>query len=311
MSQDDAIKQLNKKYGDGAVMTLGENPKPFPCLSTGCTIVDEKLGGGLGEGRIVEIFGKESGGKTTLCLSAIAEAQKQGHTCAIVDAEHALDPRWAEKIGCDLEKLLVSQPSCGEEALDIAISLAQAGVKLIVVDSVSALVPRKELEGEMGDANVGLQARLMSQAMRKLTGAISSSKSTVIFINQIRMQIGVMFGNPETTSGGKALRFFASQRMQVYPSQVKDGDEVIATKVKVKVVKNKLAPPFQMGEFYISFKEGIDNTIPVFDRAVADKVITRKGSWYHYNGEAIGQGAKAAIEHLNENDLWQQVAAGI
>jgi len=285
-------------------MKLGEahtvNVETTP---TGSLSLDLALGGGIPRGRIVEIYGPESSGKTTLTLHAIAEVQKKGGTAAFIDAEHALDPAYAKRIGVDTENLLLSQPDNGEQALEIVETLVRSSaVDLIVVDSVAALVPRAEIEGDMGDPQMGLQARLMSQALRKLTGVISRSKTTVIFINQIRMKIGVMFGNPETTTGGNALKFYASVRMDIRRiSQIKQGDAVIGNRARVKVVKNKIAPPFREAEFDIMYNQGISTSGDILDLAVNNNIVEKAGAWFAYNGEKIGQGREAAKTYLQQN----------
>jgi len=299
-----ALLSIEKQFGKGSIMKLGEahavNVETTP---TGSLSLDLALGGGIPRGRIVEIYGPESSGKTTLTLHAIAEVQKQGGTAAFIDAEHALDPAYAKRIGVDVENLLLSQPDNGEQALEIVETLVRSSaVDLIVVDSVAALVPRAEIEGDMGDPQMGLQARLMSQALRKLTGVISRSKTTVIFINQIRMKIGVMFGNPETTTGGNALKFYASVRMDIRRiSQIKAGDAVIGNRAKVKVVKNKIAPPFREAEFDIMYNQGISTSGDILDLAVNNNIVEKAGAWFSYNGEKIGQGREAAKTYLQEN----------
>ena len=288
-----AIAQITKNFGDGAIMKLGDTKKiDVELLPSGSLSLDLALGGGYPKGRIIEIYGPESSGKTTLALHAIAEMQKQGGQCAFIDAEHALDPAYAKKIGVDTANLLISQPDNGEQALEICETLVRSGaVDLIVVDSVAALVPQAEIDGDMGDAQMGLQARLMSQAMRKLTGIISKSKATVIFINQIRMKIGVMFGNPETTTGGNALKFYASVRIDIRRiGQIKDGDNVSGNRTKIKVVKNKIAAPFRTAEFDIMYNEGISKTGDILDLAVSNDVIEKSGAFLKYNGETLGQG---------------------
>lgn len=300
-----AVDQIEKQFGKGSIMRLGESAKlNVQTVPTGSLSLDIALGaGGVPKGRIVEIYGPESSGKTTLAYHIIAEAQKRGGLSAFVDAEHALDPEYAKNIGVDIEKLLISQPDTGEQALEIAETLVRSNaIDVLVVDSVAALVPRAEIEGEMGDSHMGLQARLMSQALRKLTGAISKSNTTVVFINQIRMKIGVMFGNPETTAGGQALKFYSSVRMDIRRlEQIKDGDEVIGNHIKVKIVKNKVAPPFKTAEFDIMYNEGISKEADVLDLAVKDAFVDKSGAWYEYSGSKIGQGREAAKQYLRDN----------
>ena len=298
-----AIAQITKQFGDGSIMKLGETPKmDVKLLPSGSLSLDLALGGGWPKGRIIEIYGPESSGKTTLALHAIAEIQKQGGQAAFIDAEHALDPAYAKRIGVDTGNLLISQPDNGEQALEICETLVRSNaVDLIVVDSVAALVPQAEIDGDMGDAQMGLQARLMSQAMRKLTGIISKSKATVIFINQIRMKIGVMFGNPETTTGGNALKFYASVRVDIRRiGQIKDGDAVSGNRTKIKVVKNKIAAPFRTAEFDIMYNEGISKTGDVLDLAVEHGVIEKSGAFFKYNGETIGQGRETVKKLFKE-----------
>jgi len=302
-----ALTGIRKQFGEGAIMAMGEGQQqPIEVISTGSLAVDLALGcGGLPRGRVVEIFGPESSGKTTLTLSAIAQCQAKGGVAAFIDAEHALDPHYARKLGVKLDELLVSQPDSGEQALEIADALVRSNsVDLIVVDSVAALVPRAEIEGEMGDSHVGLQARLMSQALRKLTGVVAKSKTTVVFINQIRMKIGVMFGNPETTTGGHALKFYSSVRLDIRRiGQVKDGERVIASRARVKVVKNKVAPPFGEAEIEIRFGGGVNRSAEVLELGAKDGVgiIERNGAWYLYRGERLGQGRDRAAAALDEN----------
>ena len=299
-----ALETIEKQFGKGSIMKLGENQiVKVETIPTGSISLDLALGGGLPKGRIIEIYGPESSGKTTLTLHAIAEIQKAGGTAAFIDAEHALDPTYAKKIGVDTDNLLLSQPDNGEQALEITETLVRSNaVDLIVVDSVAALVPRAEIEGEMGDSHMGLQARLMSQALRKLTGVISRSNTTVIFINQIRMKIGVMFGNPETTTGGNALKFYASVRMDIRRiSQIKQGDQAIGNRTRVKVVKNKIAPPFREAEFDIMFNEGISKSGDILDLAVNKNIVEKAGAWFSYKGEKIGQGREASKTFLNKN----------
>ena len=303
---DLALSQIEKQYGKGAIMKLGgaDAPVDIPAISTGSLGLDIALGvGGLPRGRVIEIFGPESSGKTTLTLHAIAEAQKAGGTAAFIDAEHALDLAYAKKLGVQVDDLLVSQPDTGEQALEIAETLVRSGaIDVIVVDSVAALVPRAEIEGEMGDAHMGLQARLMSQALRKLTAAISKSQTTLIFINQIRMKIGVMFGNPETTTGGNALKFYSSVRLDIRRIEsIKEGQEVTGSRVRVKVVKNKMAPPFKQAEFDIMFAQGISKTGELVDLGVEKKVVEKSGAWYSYQGERLGQGRDAVRDFLLNN----------
>lgn len=299
-----AVDQITKQFGDGSIMKLGEAHKvDVELIPAGSLSIDLALGGGYPKGRIIEIYGPESSGKTTLTLHAIAEIQKQGGTAAFIDAEHALDPAYAKKLGVDTDNLLVSQPDNGEQALEIAETLVRSNaVDLIVVDSVAALVPQAEIEGEMGDSHMGLQARLMSQALRKLTGIISKSKATVIFINQIRMKIGVMFGNPETTTGGNALKFYASVRLDIRRiGQIKVGDDILGNRTKIKVVKNKIAPPFRIAEFDIMYNEGISRTGDVLDLAVEHGIVGKSGAWYDYKEGKIGQGREATKVYLQEN----------
>ncbi len=299
-----AVDHIEKQFGKGTIMRLGENTtQNVECYPTGSVSLDLALGGGIPKGRIIEVYGPESSGKTTLTLHAIAEVQKQGGVAAFIDAEHALDPQYAQRIGVNLENLLVSQPDNGEQALEIVESLVRSNaVDLIVVDSVAALVPQAEIEGDMGDSHMGLQARLMSQALRKLTAIISKSKSTVVFINQLRMKIGVMFGNPETTTGGNALKFYASLRMDIRRiSQIKQGDSVIGNRTRVKVVKNKIAPPFREAEFDIMYNQGISREGDVLDLATAKEIVDKSGAWFSYEGEKIGQGREAAKNYLREN----------
>lgn len=299
-----AMDQITKQFGDGSIMKLGEAKRvDVELLSSGALSLDLALGGGYPKGRIIEIYGPESSGKTTLTLHAIAEIQKQGGTAAFIDAEHALDPAYAKKLGVDTDNLLVSQPDNGEQALEIAETLVRSNaVDLVVVDSVAALVPQAEIEGDMGDSHMGLQARLMSQALRKLTGIINKSHCTVIFINQIRMKIGVMFGNPETTTGGNALKFYASVRLDIRRiGQIKSGDDIIGNRTKVKVVKNKIAPPFRTAEFDIMYNEGISRTGDVLDLAALHGVVGKAGAWYDYREEKIGQGREATKLYLKEN----------
>ncbi len=299
-----AVDHIEKQFGKGTIMRLGESThQNVECYPTGSVSLDLALGGGIPKGRIIEVYGPESSGKTTLTLHAIAEVQRAGGVAAFIDAEHALDPQYAQRIGVNLDNLLVSQPDNGEQALEIVESLVRSNaVDLIVVDSVAALVPQAEIEGDMGDSHMGLQARLMSQALRKLTAIISKSKSTVIFINQLRMKIGVMFGNPETTTGGNALKFYASLRMDIRrTSQIKQGDQVIGNRTRVKVVKNKIAPPFREAEFDIMYNEGISREGDVLDLAVNKEIVEKAGAWFSYEGEKIGQGREASKSYLKEN----------
>ena len=300
-----ALGQIEKQFGKGAVMRMGDHERQaIPSISTGSLGLDIALGiGGLPKGRIVEIYGPESSGKTTLTLSVIAEAQKMGATCAFVDAEHALDPDYAGKLGVNVDDLLVSQPDTGEQALEITDMLVRSNaVDVIIVDSVAALVPKAEIEGEMGDTHVGLQARLMSQALRKITGNIKNANCLVIFINQIRMKIGVMFGNPETTTGGNALKFYASVRLDIRRTgAVKEGDEVVGSETRVKVVKNKVAPPFRQAEFQIMYGKGIYRTGEIIDLGVQLGLVEKSGAWYSYQGNKIGQGKANAAKYLEDN----------
>jgi recombination protein RecA len=301
---DLALSQIEKQFGKGSIMRLGEaHAVNVETIPTGSISLDLALGGGIPKGRIVEIYGPESSGKTTVCLHAVAEIQKAGGTAAYIDAEHALDPAYAKRLGVNTDDLLISQPDSGEQALEILETLVRSSaVDIVVIDSVAALVPQAEIEGDMGDAQMGLQARLMSQAMRKLTGVINRSKTTVIFVNQLRMKIGVMFGNPETTTGGNALKFYASVRMDIRRiSQIKQGDSVIGNHVRVKVVKNKVAPPFREAEFDIMYNQGISREGDVIDLAVNHGVVDKAGAWYEYNGEKIAQGREAAKKYLAEN----------
>ena len=300
-----ALGQIDRQFGKGAIMRMGEQKQEaIPAISTGSLQLDIALGiGGLPKGRVVEIFGPESSGKTTLTLSVIAQAQRQGATCAFIDAEHALDPQYAGKLGVNVDDLYVSQPDTGEQALEITDMLVRSGaVDVIVVDSVAALVPKAEIEGEMGDSHVGLQARLMSQALRKLTGSIKQTNCMVIFINQIRMKIGVMFGNPETTTGGNALKFYSSVRLDIRRiGSVKQGDEVIGNETRVKVVKNKVSPPFRQAEFQILYGQGIYHMGEVIDLGVKLKLVDKSGAWYAYKGTKIGQGKANAAQYLTDN----------
>jgi recombination protein RecA len=303
---DIAVGQIEKQFGKGSIMRLGQRGAiaQIEFVSTGSISIDYALGvGGLPRGRVVEIFGPESSGKTTLALQVIAEAQKTGGMAAFVDAEHALDAKYAQKLGVDLENLLVSQPDNGEQALEIVEVLIRSNsVDVVVVDSVAALVPKAEIEGEMGEAQMGLQARLMSQALRKLTGVVSKSKTTLIFINQLREKIGVMFGNPETTTGGRALKFYASVRIDIRRiASIKDGDQVVGGRTRVKVVKNKVAPPFREAEFDIMYGEGISREGDLLDLAVEKRIIEKSGAWFAYGGDRLGQGRENAKQFLKEN----------
>ena len=301
-----AISQIEKNFGKGSVMKLGDNQQNMDvqAISTGSLGLDIALGiGGFPKGRVVEIYGPESSGKTTLALHAIAEAQKLGGSCAFVDAEHALDPVYAKKLGVNIDELLISQPDAGEQALEIADTLVRSGaITVMVIDSVAALVPRAELEGDMGDTHVGLQARLMSQALRKLTSSISKSNCLVIFINQIRLKIGVMFGSPETTAGGNALKFYSSVRLDIRRiGAIKDKEDIVGNQTRVKVVKNKVAPPFRTVEFDIMYGEGISKNGELIDLGVAANIVEKSGAWFSYNDQRIGQGKENAKKYLNEN----------
>ncbi|HET9270777.1 MAG TPA: recombinase RecA [Vicinamibacterales bacterium] len=308
---DMAVGQIEKQFGKGAIMRLGQKGSiaPVEAISTGSISIDYALGiGGLPRGRVVEIFGPESSGKTTLALQAIAEAQRAGGMAAFVDAEHALDAQYAQKLGVELDNLLVSQPDNGEQALEIVEVLVRSNsVDVVVVDSVAALVPKAEIEGEMGEAQMGLQARLMSQALRKLTGVVSKSKTTLIFINQLREKIGVMFGNPETTTGGRALKFYASVRIDIRRiTSIKDGDQVVGGRTRVKVVKNKMAPPFREAEFDIMYGEGISREGDLIDLAVEKRIVEKSGAWFAYSGERLGQGRENAKQFLKDNPSVRQ-----
>ncbi len=300
-----ALGQIERQFGKGTVMRMGDSPRTkIPAISTGSLGLDIALGiGGLPKGRIVEIYGPESSGKTTLTLQVIAEAQKKGGVCAFVDAEHALDPEYAEKLGVNVDDLIVSQPDTGEQALEVADMLVRSGaIDVLVVDSVAALTPKAEIEGDMGDHHVGLQARLMSQALRKITGNIKNANCLAIFINQIRMKIGVMFGNPETTTGGNALKFYSSVRLDIRRiGSVKDGDEVTGSETRVKVVKNKVAPPFKQTEFQIMYGEGINRLAELIDYGVKMSLVDKAGAWYSYQGTKIGQGKSNAVQYLKDN----------
>lgn len=299
-----AMDQIEKQFGKGSIMHLeGDNRIDVECIPTGSLSLDIALGGGIPKGRIIEIYGPESSGKTTLTLHAVAEVQKSGGTAAFIDAEHALDPAYAKRLGVNIETLLVSQPDSGEQALEIVETLVRSNaVDIVVIDSVAALVPQAEIEGDMGDSHMGLQARLMSQALRKLTSIISRSKCTVIFINQLRMKIGVMFGNPETTTGGNALKFYASVRMDIRrSSQIKVGEDAIGNRVKVKIVKNKIAPPFRVAEFDIMYNQGISTEGDVLDLATEKGIVEKAGAWFAYGGSNVAQGREAAKQYLKDN----------
>jgi len=311
-----ALGQIERQFGKGSIMKMGDHERvAIPAISTGSLALDIALGiGGLPRGRIVEIYGPESSGKTTLTLSVIAEAQKKGGTCAFVDAEHALDPEYAEKLGVNVDELLVSQPDTGEQALEITDMLVRSGaVDVVIIDSVAALTPKAEIEGEMGDHHVGLQARLMSQALRKLTANVKNANCLVSFINQIRMKIGVMFGNPETTTGGNALKFYSSVRLDIRRTgAVKQGEEITGNETRVKVIKNKVAPPFKQAEFQILYGEGINHTGEIIDLGVKAGLVDKSGAWYAYNGEKIGQGKANACEYLKEHpDISNEIESKI
>jgi recombination protein RecA len=308
---DIAVSQIEKQFGKGSIMRLGQRNQiaPIDAISTGSISIDYALGvGGLPRGRVTEIYGPESSGKTTLALQVIAEAQRAGGMAAFVDAEHALDARYAQKLGVDLENLLVSQPDNGEQALEIVEVLVRSNsVDVVVVDSVAALVPKAEIDGEMGDAQMGLQARLMSQALRKLTGIVSKSKTTLVFINQLREKIGVMFGNPETTTGGRALKFYASVRIDIRSiAAIKDGDQFVGGRTRVKVVKNKVAPPFREAEFDIMYGEGISREGDLLDMAVDRRIVEKSGAWFAYEGERLGQGRENVKQFLKDNPAVRQ-----
>ena len=310
-----AILQIEKDHGNEAIMRLGKKTKSnINTISTGSISLDECLGGGIPEGRIIEIYGPESSGKTTLTLHIIAESQKKGGVAAFIDAEHALDPSYARKLGVDTDNLLLSQPDTGEQALDITETLVRSGaLNVIVIDSVAALVPKAELDGDMGDSHMGLQARLMSQALRKLTGSITKSNTSVIFINQLRQKIGVMFGNPETTTGGNALKFYTSVRLDIRRiGQIKDGDSVVGNRTRVKVVKNKVAPPFRMTEFDIMYGFGISKEGDLLDLALKADIVKKTGAWYSFDGDKIGQGRENVKLNLKDNEkLYQNIESQV
>ena len=318
-AMDEALSQVEKQFGKGAIMRLGENHVvDIDVIPTGCLSLDAALGiGGLPRGRVIEMFGPESAGKTMCALHAVAQAQKRGGTAAFIDAEHALDVTFARRLGVDVDNLLVSQPDCGEEALEITDTLVRSGaIDIIVIDSVAALVPRAELEGEMGDSQMGLQARLMSQALRKLTGSIQKSRTTVVFINQLRMKIGVMFGSPETTTGGRALNFYASVRLDIRGiGSIKDGDQIIGRRTRIKVVKNKVAPPFREAEFDIMFRGddvGISREGDLIDLGVTHRVVDKSGTWFSYGGERLGQGREKVKLFLKQNpEMFEAIDARV
>ena len=313
---DQAFKNIEKKYGKGSIMKMGEAPRvSVSAIPTGAINLDIALGiGGIPRGRVIEIYGPESSGKTTLALHMIAEDQKQGNMCAFIDAEHAMDADYARNLGVDIDNLILSQPDTGEQGLDIAESLVRSGaVDLIVIDSVAALVPRAEIEGEMGDSHVGLQARLMSQALRRLTGVIAKSNTTVVFINQLREKVGVMFGSPETTTGGRALKFYSSVRLDIRRIKtINDGDSSIGSRTRVKVVKNKVAPPFKVVEFDIMYGTGISKSGVILDTAVEMDIVDKAGSWFSYDGEKLGQGRENVKTYLEENqDIMNEIEGKI
>ena len=313
---DQAFKNIEKKYGKGSIMKMGEAPRvSVSAIPTGAINLDMALGiGGIPRGRVIEIFGPESSGKTTLALHIIAEDQKEGNTCAFIDAEHAMDAEYARNLGVDIDNLILSQPDTGEQGLDIAESLVRSGaVDLIIIDSVAALVPRAEIEGEMGDSHVGLQARLMSQALRRLTGVISKSNTTVVFINQLREKVGVMFGSPETTTGGRALKFYSSVRLDIRRVKtITEGDNSTGSRTRVKIVKNKVAPPFKVVEFDIMYGTGISKPGVILDTAVDMDIVEKAGSWFSYNGEKLGQGRENVKTYLEENkDIMNEIEAKI
>lgn len=313
---DQAFKNIEKKYGKGSIMKMGEAPKvAVSAIPTGAINLDIALGiGGIPRGRVIEIFGPESSGKTTLALHMIAEDQKEGNMCAFIDAEHAMDAEYARNLGVDIDNLILSQPDTGEQGLDIAESLVRSGaVDLIIIDSVAALVPRAEIEGEMGDSHVGLQARLMSQALRRLTGVIAKSNTTVVFINQLREKVGVMFGSPETTTGGRALKFYSSVRLDIRRIKtITEGDNSIGSRTRVKVVKNKVAPPFKVVEFDIMYGSGISKSGVILDTAVEMDIVEKAGSWFSYDGEKLGQGRENVKTYLEENqDIMNEIEGKI
>ena len=313
---DLAISQIEKQFGQGAIMRMGEDTIiKIDCIPTGSISLDAAIGiGGIPRGRITEIYGPESSGKTTLALHVVAEAQKTGGYAAFIDAEHAMDPEYAKKLGVDIDNLLISQPDTGEQALDITETLVRSGaLDIIIIDSVAALVPKAELDGDMGDTHVGLQARLMSQALRKLTGTVSKSKTSVVFINQIRHKIGVMFGSPETTTGGNALKFYASLRLDIRRiGQIKEGDQVVGNRTRVKVVKNKMAPPFKNTEFDIMYGEGISYEGDLLDLAAQADIVNKTGAWYSFNSEKIGQGRENTKRFLQENEkVKKEIETGV
>jgi len=309
---DDEIKAINKDYGEGSIIAMGDAPNlEIEVIPTGCIALDRALGiGGLPKGRVIECFGPEGSGKSTLALHLVKSAQEKGGKCVYVDTEHALDPTYAERIGVNVDDLLISQPTTGEEALEIVLRVAATGeVALVVVDSVAALVPAAELNGDMGDSHVGLHARLMSQAMRKLTGTVSKTHTTVFFINQIREKIGILFGSPETTSGGRALRFYASVRLDIRRIEsIKNGVEIIGNRTRVKVIKNRMAPPFKQAEFDIMYGEGISQTGSLLDVAVQEEVVRKSGAWFYYGEEKLGQGREAAKLTLSDEDLFNRIS---
>ena len=313
---DLAISQIEKQFGQGAIMRMGEDTIiKIECIPTGSISLDAAIGiGGIPRGRITEIYGPESSGKTTLALHVVAQAQKTGGYAAFIDAEHAMDPEYAKKLGVDIDNLLISQPDTGEQALDITETLVRSGaLDIIIIDSVAALVPKAELDGDMGDTHVGLQARLMSQALRKLTGTVSKSKTSVVFINQIRHKIGVMFGSPETTTGGNALKFYASLRLDIRRiGQIKEGDQVVGNRTRVKVVKNKMAPPFKNTEFDIMYGEGISYEGDLLDLAAQADIVNKTGAWYSFNSEKIGQGRENTKRFLKENEkVKKEIETGV